>query len=331
MTRPEYRKAMDPIHPSTLPCVYADVPTFLAVPLARSPADLQGADAAVVGAPYQGPPGPGRVYRDSRLSPLRLRQDSIKYGGYLPELDLDVFEHLRLVDYGDAPIPLSADGEAAAALTARKVGEVLDAGVVAIVLGGTEAAASLGAVRAFAQRSDAVGLLTLDAHGDNLEDDADASGKGASWLSLALCLPVSEPIRHAHLGLRGPRNVPGQVEWFRRRGTRVFLAQEVLARGLGPCLREILEDTLSQARDSLLSVDLDVLDIGCAPGLDEPMGIAVSDLLGVCREAGRAGFRAYVIGWVPSPEPALHWIATWSVLFFLAGIAERRGAKDKGA
>ncbi|MDP6619983.1 MAG: hypothetical protein QGG90_11180, partial [Nitrospinota bacterium] len=100
MSRDGYRKAMDPIHHSTLPCVYADVPTFLAVPLARSPADLQRADAAVVGAPYQGVPGPGRVYRDSRMTPLRLRQDSIKYGGYLPELGIDVFEHLRLVDYG---------------------------------------------------------------------------------------------------------------------------------------------------------------------------------------------------------------------------------------
>lgn len=329
MTRDSYRRAMDPIVPSALPRVYADVPTFLAVPLARKPADLHGADAAVVGAPYQGPPGPGRVYRDSRLTPLRLRQDSLKYGGYLPELDLDLFEHLRLVDYGDAPIPLSADGEMAAELTAQKVGEVLDAGCAAIVIGGTEAAASLGSVQALAGRGGPLGLLTLDAHGDNLQGDPDPSGKGASWLARALGLPVAEPVRHAHLGLRGPRNIPGQTEWFLRRGTRLYLAQEVLARGMGPCLREIFEGTLSGASAALLSVDLDVLDIGCAPGLDEPLGITVADLLKVCREAGRAGFRAYVIGWVPSPEPALHWIATWSVLYFLAGMVERKGVGTK--
>ncbi|MDP6483001.1 MAG: arginase family protein [Nitrospinota bacterium] len=320
---------MDPIHHSTLPCVYADVPTFLAVPLARSPADLQRADAAVVGAPYQGVPGPGRVYRDSRMTPLRLRQDSIKYGGYLPELGIDVFEHLRLVDYGDAPIPLSADGETAAELTALKVGEVLDAGCVAVVFGGTEVAASLGAVQALSARSRALGLLTLDAHGDNIEGDSDSSARGASWLARALKLPASEPIRHAHLGLRGPRNVAGQIEWFRCRNTRLFLAQEVLERGMAACLQEILEATLSDAHDKLLSIDLDVLDIGCAPGLDEPMGITVADLLRVCREAGRAGFRALVIGWVPFPEPALHWIATWSVLFFLGGTVERKGGEAK--
>jgi agmatinase len=256
-----------------------------------------------------------------------LRQDSIKYGGYLPELSLDIFEHLRLVDYGDAPIPISADAGTAALLTEQRVADVFSAGCVAVVFGGTEVAASLGTLQAVNKRSSRTGLLTLDAHGDNIEGDSRSPLKGASWLVRGLSLSSPEPVRHAHLGLRGPRNVPGQVEWFQRRGTRLFLAQEVLDRGIASCLKEILEQTLAGCDETVLSVDLDVLDIGCAPGLDEPMGISVRDLLVVCREAGRAGFRAYVIGWVPSPEPALHWIVTWSVLHFLAGMIERREKK----
>ena len=45
-----------------------------------------------------------RTYSYSILTPINLRKDLVKYGGYLPELDVDIFEHLKVVDYGDAPI-----------------------------------------------------------------------------------------------------------------------------------------------------------------------------------------------------------------------------------
>jgi len=39
-------------------------------------------------------------------SPKRVRQQSVKYSsGYMQEFNLDVFEHLKVVDLGDADIP----------------------------------------------------------------------------------------------------------------------------------------------------------------------------------------------------------------------------------
>ena len=38
--------------PRNFPMIDADMPTFMAQPLAISPADLRGADAVIIGAPY---------------------------------------------------------------------------------------------------------------------------------------------------------------------------------------------------------------------------------------------------------------------------------------
>ena len=73
-----------------------------------SPADLKGADVVIIGAPYV---ASWKEYAGVSKSewiagPKRVRQQSIRYGsGYIQDFDLDVFEHLKLVDFGDAAIP----------------------------------------------------------------------------------------------------------------------------------------------------------------------------------------------------------------------------------
>ncbi len=46
----------------------------------------------------------GANYEGTLLTPSQFRVNSLKYGGCIPELDFDVFEHLKIVDYGDAEI-----------------------------------------------------------------------------------------------------------------------------------------------------------------------------------------------------------------------------------
>jgi hypothetical protein len=42
-------------------------------------------------------------------APKRIRQQSIRYGsGCIQDFNLDIFEHLKVVDYGDAEIPPEA-------------------------------------------------------------------------------------------------------------------------------------------------------------------------------------------------------------------------------
>src|SRR5438309_11716547 len=90
------------------PLIGAGVPTFMGLPLATTPAELKGADAVILGAPYVASweEYAGVPKSDWIAAPKRVRQQSIRYpSGYLQDFDLDIFEYLRVVDYGDAVIP----------------------------------------------------------------------------------------------------------------------------------------------------------------------------------------------------------------------------------
>jgi arginase family enzyme len=318
------RKSMDPLLKWEVPLLYADTPTFLGVPLARTPGDLEGADVALIGAPFEGAPGVARTYSYSLLSPLNLRKDSVKYGGYLPELDLDIFEHLRIVDYGDAAIPVRSEVQAAIASVEKKIEEVLAAGCLPVVIGGTEICASYGLASALSRVSrKGVGVLTLDAHGDNLPDHLGNRWCGATWIARMAELEKVKMACHVHLGMRGPRNMKEQVAWFKEKGTTLYTYREIQTKGLESIAAEILEIIHRETDKTFMSIDFDVLDIGCAPGLDEPLGLSVNDLLKLALEMGRGGVQGLTLGWIPSPHPALHWIATYTLLYFLAGLILR--------
>jgi len=120
------------------PMIDADMPTFMARPLAISPADLRGADAVIIGAPYAAgwTTYAGLDKREWLAGPKRVRQQSVRYAsGYVQEFDLDVFEHCRVVDFGDAHIPPEVNERPtvdnilrAQAAVEEKVNQALDAG-----------------------------------------------------------------------------------------------------------------------------------------------------------------------------------------------------------
>lgn len=322
------RKSMDPVQKWLVPTVYPDTPTFLGVPRAVGPEDLAGADVAIVGVPFETAPGVTRTYAYSLLTPVELRKRSLKYGGYLPELDLDVFDYLRVVDYGDAPICVRGDVEASVAATQGKLRDVLAAGCVPLVFGGTEIVASYALAKSLAECGPGpLGLITLDAHGDNMEEHQGSRWLGACWIARMSELPGVDMGRHVHIGMRGPRNFKEQVTWFRERGTLLITPREI--RRLG--MEKVIDQTLARAcRGSgrvFMSIDFDVLDMGCAPGLDEPLGLSVENLLDLCFQVARHRLDGLAVGWVPQPDERLHWVVTWVLVYVLAGLAVgRKGA-----
>src|SRR6266571_4542055 len=87
------------------PLIDADMPTFMGQPHAITPKDLEGADVVIIGAPYVASwqEYAGVSKSEWIAGPKRVRQQSIRYGsGYIQDFDLDVFEHVKLVDFGDA-------------------------------------------------------------------------------------------------------------------------------------------------------------------------------------------------------------------------------------
>lgn len=161
---PDYpfpRSPSAPIVEPLVPRLYGSTPSIFGAPLARGPEGLRGADAAFLGIPWSAPPPdfrPGVAiasYAGLQLTPSAFRQNSLKYGGCLPELDVNVFARLRLVDYGDADV--GSDVGAAMEDVRRRVGEMLDAGCIALTIGGSSDVASYPVLQAIAERAGGAG------------------------------------------------------------------------------------------------------------------------------------------------------------------------------
>ena len=165
------------------PLLAPETPSFMSREIARTPGDLEGADVVIIGAPYVAASGgryAGVPMEDWIAAPKRVRQQSARYpSGYVQDFDLDVFEHLRMVDYGDADIPESVmhdqkpeDVLAAQAAVEARVNDALRAGAVPVVIGQNSPCGSFAIAKPCSEHVDGpVGCVSLDTHWDASEID----------------------------------------------------------------------------------------------------------------------------------------------------------------
>jgi agmatinase len=239
-------------------------------------------DVAVVGAPMD----IATTYRaGARFGPRALRSSAYEPGTYHLDLGVDLFEWLDVVDAGDASCP---HGQAARSHRniEHKVLDVLRAGAFPVVIGGdhsvTHPAASAVAAR---YGWGEVGLLHFDAHADTADSiEGNLHSHGTPMRRLV----ESGAVRgrnFVQVGLRGYWPAPEVFDWMREQEMTWHLMHEVWERGIRP----VVADAVARASDGCdwlyLSVDIDVLDPGFAPGTGtpEPGGMSVVDLLHAVR------------------------------------------------
>ena len=122
-----------------------DMPTFLGVPHATSKDDLKEPTSLSLARPMSLAGAqilPVLARRSGWRRGKRVRQQSVRYSSYILDFDMDVFDTMKVVDYGDAVIPPRANIEAtvdvileAQAAVEAKVNDALDIGAVPIVIG----------------------------------------------------------------------------------------------------------------------------------------------------------------------------------------------------
>ena len=241
--------------------------------------ELAAFDVAIVGAPTDDlvSDRPG-----TRFAPRAIRAASCPPGPHL-EAKVDAFRELRIVDYGDAPV-VPADPARTHEAIERLVGEVVDAGVLPVVLGGDHSITEAN-VRAVAARHGPVGLLHFDTHADTgFEVFGVERSHGTPMFRLVEAGHV-EPTRYAQIGLRGYWPTEKEFAWQAERGISSFFMHDVRDRGI----RAVLQDALAVVGGgpAFISVDIDVLDPAFAPGTGtpEPGGMTTADLLSAMREA----------------------------------------------
>jgi len=341
MKRWSARKPSDPIMQMLVPRVFGSTPTLFGAPLAETGEDLADADVAFLGVPWRAPVPDSRMgraaanYEGTLLTPAQFRVNSLKYGGYLPELDLDVFEHFSVVDRGD--VDVVRDMRQTLANVETEVAAIVDAQCYPVTMGGNAGPSTYPVLKAVAARAGGpTAVLNFDAHHDNQrgaweEDDPRQPRWGSTWARRILELPGVDPAQYYHVGLRGPRNDRETLVRFLERGVKrehIYTYGEIKrARrsGFDEWAEGLSREIAGGAAKVWIAFDPDVLDLGSNPDFgDEPLGPEVDEVIDLVYRVGRAAGRRKFggIGFMALPHDAqsLHAICVYILLYALAGV-----------
>jgi agmatinase len=265
---------------------YVGLPSFQKLPWVTD-ADALAAerpDVAIVGAPFDDAVShrPG-----ARFGPRAIRQASYHSGAINSlQLAIEPYDWLNVVDAGDAPVtPMNLDR--GHAVIERKVLEVASSGAVPIVLGGDHSItfpAASAVARAVSPRR--LGIVHFDAHAD---------AANATWGTLrSHGTPMRRLIESGavdgrnfvQVGLRGYWPGPETLDWMREHGMRWHLMTEIEERGAEAVVADAIAEALDGPEVIYLSVDIDVIDPGMAPGTGtpEPGGLLTRELLRAVRQ-----------------------------------------------
>ncbi len=308
--------------------------TFLGVPSVRlqSPESFAGAQVVVLGAPFDA----GTSYRPgARFGPQAIRStDYIPHSGYRPHLALrvDPLGELGVVDAGDVHMPqLDSEGGLARLMEACRV--VAAAGAIPVVLGGDHTITYATAQGVAKQHGfGRVALIHFDAHADTGDSEGGLWGHGTPMRRLILSGAIRGD-RFLQIGLRGYWPDPPILAWMDEQRMRWFEMAEVVERGLDNCLSEALERADDDCDGVFLSVDVDVVDPGMAPGTGTPEsgGLTARQLLDAVR---RIGIESNLLGMdVVEVAPAYDQsevtalLGNRVVLEALSGVAVRRAQR----
>lgn len=309
----------------------ADI-TFLGVP--RCDLDdvstFKDADIVIVGAPFDG----GTSHRSgARMGPQAIRAtDYLPHDGSRPSLAMrtDALKDLKVVDGGDVMM-FSGDAAKSCADLEVVIERVAKAGAIPVVLGGDHTITWPDATGvAKAKGWGKIGLIHFDAHADTGDITfGSLIGHGHPMRQLIESGAVRGD-RFLQIGLRGYWPEPETLDWMRDQQMRSYEMTEITARGFDVCLTEALQIALDECDGIFLSVDVDVVDPGHAPGTGtpEPGGLTSRQLLDAVR---RIAYEVPVVGVdVVEVAPAYDhaditvMLANRVVLEVLSGIARRR-------
>lgn len=264
---------------------YMGPATFGMRPLLTEPGQLDEwrPDVAIIGAPWDD----NTTNRaGARFGPRALRADAYDPGTYHLDLGIEIFDHLEVVDYGDAIVKHGMWEPSREAIYER-VNEVASRGIVPVILGGDHsitwpAATAVAEHHGFGE----VAMIHFDAHADtaNIIDGNLAShGTPMRRLIESGAIPGENFVQ---VGLRG--YWPGEEDqrWMREHGLTHVMMQEIWERGVHAIIPELVATARAKAPKTYVSIDIDVLDPGFAPatGTPEPGGFAPIDLLRIVRQ-----------------------------------------------
>ena len=306
--------------------------TFLGIPACDldNPATYADADVIILGAPIDS----GTSHRSgAKFGPQAIRGgDYLPHDGERPHLALrtDGLKDLKVVDAGDLLMP-GGDLVASLEVLAQATEKISRAGKIPVILGGDHSIASADVAGIARHRGlGKISMVHFDAHADTGEDQWGALVGHGTPMRRLIDGGFVRGDRFLQLGLRGywPDNTT--LEWMRDQGMRSYEMTEIHNRGLNKVLDESFATLTNGCDGVFLSVDIDVVDPGMAPGTGtpEPGGMTSRELLEavrrICLELPIVGIDIVEVAPAFDTADITAILANRVVLEALSAIAKRR-------
>ena len=308
---------------SALPKIYGDTPSFLGCPVIKSKAQINKFDVAVLGVPWEGTITWGS-YSGCELAPKTIRHAAARYGGFLPEYGINLFDYLEIGDFGDVGIEPSNPAKTMKKI-GQKVKEIYEGGAIPISIGGDHSFTP-EIVRALGEYSASqIGVIHFDAHLDNTPEFGGDKYPRCGPLYRIAQIPQVKRTSIVHLGIRGPRNAPAQAEYAKSIGARILTIKDI--RELG--IEEVINRAISTAYDGTKAVYVticsDVVDVGFNPGgaIDFD-GLTPHELFYALHQLGKEGISGLdFVEVYPLQDPCGYssHLAAWAMIHALVGMA----------
>lgn len=318
---------MVPGRKQALPKVYGDTPSFLGVDLVDLSAENNPKyDVIVGGVPWEGTVTWGS-YSGCEMAPKTIRHASARYGGYLPEYDIDVFDHLRVGDIGD--LAVSPDSpERTMTEVCRASGAIYKAGAIPFFLGGDHSFTP-EIVRALGDHLPGkIGIIHFDSHLDNNKSFGDDRFPRCGPIHRIAELEKVRTQSIVQIGIRGPRNSPSQMAYAREMGATVFTIRDIRKRGIEEIVSESLAIARRETDHVFVTVCSDCVDAGFNPGGPADFnGLFPSELFSALYSLGKAGIAGmdYVEVYpIQDPSGFSSHLVSWALIHALAGMASAK-------
>ncbi|MFE5430385.1 agmatinase [Peribacillus simplex] len=255
---------------------FCGVRTFMRLPFVERVDEHM--DFVITGIPFDS----GQSFRTgARFGPEAIRDFSILLRPYNPEQDINIFDYISGIDYGDIPIIPGYISE-----TYKKIEEeltpVIEKGIIPISLGGDHSI-TLGELRAIVKKHGPVALLQFDAHSDTWDSYFDQKYNHGTVFRRAIEEGLIDVSRSLQIGMRGGLYGPEDLQDARDLGLGVYTTNDYKRIGVEKMLSVIHERVADGP--VFLSFDIDFLDPVYAPGTGTPevSGASIDDALALVR------------------------------------------------
>jgi agmatinase len=239
---------------------FCGIPSFMRLPHNK---DLKNADFAIVGVPFD----TGATFRvGARFGPEGIRQHSRLLRPFNPVLDVNLFEHLSGIDYGDLSIIPGYTKDSFEAIT-QGAAKIFKENIVPIYLGGDHSI-SYPLLRAAAEKHGKLALVHFDSHSDLWEGYFGDKDMNGTPFRRALENDLIDVEHSIQIGLRGPLYDKEDAGISESLGFQTITAPELHDIGYKEAIRQIQERVGD--RKVYVTFDIDFVDPAYAPGTGTP-------------------------------------------------------------